>query len=351
MAEKGKRVATKEETKNNKKKKKNKGLKITGLVCLLFVVIILGVVAGIALNKLSMMDYYDIDETNLAISKETGHRNIVIFGVDSRSDSYVNTRSDSIIIVNIDEKTKEVKLTSVYRDTYLDRNGTLDKINHAYAEGGPELAIQTLNRNLDLDITEFVTVNFYAVIEVVDAVGGISIDVDSSELKYINNYVNEIKRVTGESSANVTKTGKQTLNGVQALAYSRIRYTDGGDYKRTERMREVLMAVAEKAKTLNLSQLNTIANAVLPEIQTNISSTEIIALLPQATQFTFSESNIGWPYEVRGQTINGVWYGVPVDLEANVTKLHKEVFGDEDYVPSETVKSISDKIKTKTGVK
>lgn len=353
MAEKGRRVAGKEE-KKEKKKKSHKGIWITLLCFVLIIVVLLGVAGGFVLNKLSMVDYVEIDEGNLSINEgvETGYRNIVIYGVDSRSNSYNNTRSDCIIIANINESTKEIKLTSVYRDTYLEIEGrSLDKVNHAYAYGGPELAIKTLNRNLDLDIKEFVTVNFYAVIDVVDAVGGITMDIDSSELQYINQYINGIGQETGRTSSNITKTGKQTLDGVQALAYSRIRYTAGGDYKRTERMRDVLMAVAEKAKSLNLTQLNRIANDILPEVKTNISSTEILALLPQLAQYKFSSSSIGWPYEIKGQTINGVWYGVPVDLEENVTKLHQEVFGEEDYVASETVKSISNKIKTRTGVK
>lgn len=355
MAEKGRRVAGKEEKeKKEKKKKSHKGIWITLLCFVLIIVVLLGVAGGFVLNKLSMVDYVEIDEGNLSINEgvETGYRNIVIYGVDSRSNSYNNTRSDCIIIANINESTKEIKLTSVYRDTYLEIEGrSLDKVNHAYAYGGPELAIKTLNRNLDLDIKEFVTVNFYAVIDVVDAVGGITMDIDSSELQYINQYINGIGQETERTSSNITKTGKQTLDGVQALAYSRIRYTAGGDYKRTERMRDVLMAVAEKAKTLNLTQLNRVANDILPEVKTNISSTEILALLPQLAQYKFSSSSIGWPYEIKGQTINGVWYGVPVDLEENVTKLHQEVFGEEDYVASETVKSISNKIKTRTGVK
>lgn len=355
MAEKGKRVAGKEKVpeKKNKEKKSHKGL-ITGLVCFfLVIVILLGGVAGVALSKLSKVDYVDINEEDLAINEgvSTGIRNIAIFGVDSRADSYTNTRSDCIIIASINEKTKEVNLTSVYRDTYLDIEGKgLDKATHAYAYGGPERAIKMLNKNLDLDITEFVTFNFYAVMDVVDAVGGVTIDIDSSELPYINQYINGVGRETGRTSNTLSDTGKQKLDGVQALAYSRIRYTAGGDYKRTERMREVLMAVAEKAKSLNLSQLNRIADDILPEVKTNITTTEIISLLPKIAQYKFN-NNIGWPFETQGQTINKVWYGIPVDLEANVTRLHREILGNTEYQPSATVKSISNNIKNKTGVK
>jgi len=343
-----------EERPEKKKKKSHKAIWITLLVFFLVIAILLGIAGGFVANKLSMVDYVDINEEDLSINEgvETGYRNIALFGVDSRSNSYEQTRSDCIIIANINEKTKEVKLTSVYRDSYLDIEGRgLDKVTHAYAYGGPELAIKTLNRNLDLDIHEFVTVNFYAVMDIVDAVGGITMDIDSSEIKYINQYIDGLAKETGRKSNNITKTGKQKLDGVQALAFSRIRYTAGGDYKRTERMREVLMAVVEKAKTLNVGTLNKVADKILPEVKTNISGTEILGLLPQLTQYKFSDTNIGWPYEVQGKTINKVWYGVPVDLEANVTKLHQEVFGEEDYASSSTVKSISNNIKNKTGVK
>lgn len=142
----------------------------------------------------------------------------------------------------------------------------------------------------------------------------------------------------------------QTLDGVQAVAYSRIRYTTGGDYKRTERMRTVLMAIADKAKTMSVSQLNNLANVILPKVYTNIKSDELLSLLPQAATYSFSDS-IGWPYETKGATISGVWYGVPVTLEDNVKRLHKEVYGQSDYVVSDKVKTISNSIIKKTGYK
>ena len=270
---------------------------------------------------------------NSNVSKSLSNfRNIVIFGVDDRTDSF-SGRSDSIILVSINKKTSEVKLCSVYRDSYLKlTDRSLDKITHAYAYGGPELAISTLNQNLDLNITEFATVNFDSTQKIIDAVGGITLKIDSDEVKHI----------TGINSA-----GKHHLNGSQALQYSRIRYEEGGDYKRTERMRTVLTAVFDKVKTLGLNELNNLANELLPLVKTNISTLDIISLLPHLPSFKVN-TNIGWPYEVKGITLDR-WYGVPVTLEENVSKLHEELFGQTGYIPSDTVKEISNSIINKTG--
>ena len=204
-----------------------------------------------------------------------------------------------------------------------------------------------MNTNLDLNIEEVVTVNFDAVVATIDAVGGIDMYIDSEEVKYINKYIDENSKVTGKKSKHINQAGNYHLDGVQALAYSRIRYTAGGDYKRTERMRTVIEATMKKAKTLNVGQLNTVADTVLPRVRTNIAKNDIIALIPKVPSFNISES-IGWPYETKGITLDR-WYGVPVTLESNVTELHKKLFGQEDYQPSAKVKDISQKIVTKTG--
>ena len=229
-----------------------------------------------------------------------------------------------------------------YQDTGL------DKVTHAYAYGGAAKSISTLNTNLDLNITEFATVNFDSLVDIVDEIGGITIKVEPEEVGYINDYILETGNVVGKSSRTLSHSGTYTLDGVQAVAYSRIRYTAGGDYKRTERMRTVLTAIANKAKTLGISELSNLAKTILPEVYTNIKTDEIISLLPQIATYKISES-IGWPYEVKGATIGGVWYGVPVTLEESVEKLHKEVYMQDDYEVSSKVKEISNSIINRTG--
>lgn len=341
-------------------KKKNKGLKIFLRVLIVIIVIILGIaIAGYSFvhNKLSKMKTEYIDKTAIGISEEAkdslkGYRNIALLGIDSRADDYgTGNRSDCIIIASINEKTKEVKLLSVYRDTYVyvteNGNKKLDKITHAYSYGGAQNTLKSLNEALDLNITEYVTVNFDAVIAAVNALNGVEIDITSEELKYINDYIDATSQSSGIKSSHLSKAGRQTVDGVQAVAYSRIRYTAGGDYKRTEKMRTVVTAMAKKAKTLSIGQLNKLADEILPRVSKNIENNDIIALIPSALSFDIIES-LGWPYNVKGITTTA-WYGVPVTLESNVIRLHKELFGQEDYKVSETVKEMNDAIIKKTG--
>ena len=341
-------------------KKKNKGLKIFLRVLIVIIVIILGIaIAGYSFvhNKLSKMKTEYIDKTAIGISEEAkdslkGYRNIALLGIDSRADDYgTGNRSDCIIIASINEKTKEVKLLSVYRDTYVyvteNGNKKLDKITHAYSYGGAQNTLKSLNEALDLNITEYVTVNFDAVIAAVNALNGVEIDITSEELKYINDYIDATSQSSGIKSSHLSKAGRQTVDGVQAVAYSRIRYTAGGDYKRTERMRTVVTAMAKKAKTLSIGQLNKLADEILPRVSKNIENNDIIALIPSALSFDIIES-LGWPYNVKGITTTA-WYGVPVTLESNVIRLHKELFGQEDYKVSETVKEMNDAIIKKMG--
>lgn len=348
---KGKRVMTKE-------KKKRKGLKVFGITVLVLIVILLAIIGAIAIfinSKIGMMQQVELDEADLGISEQaqenlSGYRNIALFAVDSRDDNLEKgNRSDGIIIASINNNTKEVKLISVYRDTYVQIEGHgLDKITHAYSYGSAPLAVKTLNTNLDLNITEFATVNFDAVAEAVDALGGVTINIESqSELNYLNSYIDETARVTGKSNAKVTSTGKQNLNGVQAVAYARIRYTAGGDYKRTERMRTVLEAMLTKLKTKNISEINNFVDTILPEVYTNITAGDIFGLVPSLMDYKVVES-IGWPYETKGITLDR-WYGVPITLESNVKQLHQEAFGEPNYEPSSTVKEISNSIISKTG--
>lgn len=340
------------------KTKPRKGLKIFGIIVLVLITILVAILGGtywFVNDKLSKMETIDLNEEELGISSQaeaslSGYRNIAIFGVDSRDNNLEKgNRSDCIIIASMNQKTKEVKLISVYRDSYVQIEGHgLDKITHAYSYGSAPLAINTLNTNLDLNIKEFVTVNFDSVAEAVDKLGGVTINVETQEeLKYLNSYIDETAKVTGKSNERVQSTGKQTLNGVQAVAYSRIRYTAGGDYKRTERMRTVIMAMVDKLKTKSIGEINSFVDFILPKVYTNITPGDIIGLLPSMASFKISDS-IGWPYETKGITLDR-WYGVPITLESNVLNLHKEAFGESDYEPSETVKTISNKIIQKTG--
>lgn len=307
-------------------------------IILIILLLIIGSVAVFVVNKLNKINYVEISkeeiEVNTGVEENlSGYRNIALFGIDTRDDTYEGSRSDCIMIASINHDTKEIKIVSVYRDTYLNIPGRgLDKVNHAYSYGGPALSMSTLNTNLDLDITEFATVNFTATKDIINAIGGVEIEVTDAEAKSI---------------PRISSGGTYLLDGEQALAYGRIRKIDN-DYKRTERMRTVVMAVFEKAKKMSITELNKLANQLLPEIYTNISATEILSLIPKIYSYSIVESQ-GWPYETRGITLGGVWYGPPVNLAKNVAELHKTLFGKTEYVPTETVQEISNNIINKTG--
>ena len=349
-----------EEFNERKKKKMNKGLKIFLIILLILFIIVAGLgVAGYTFvnGKIGKMQKENIDTTAVGINEETkqelkGYRNIALLGIDSRVDDYgLGNRSDCMMIASINQETNEIKLISVYRDTYVYvmENGTkrLDKITHAYSYGGAQNTLKSLNEAMDLNITEFVTVNFDAVIAAVDSLGGVYIDIDKSEIKYVNDYIDATSESSGVKSSHITHSGRQKLDGVQAVSYTRVRYTAGGDYNRTERMRTVVEAMLSKAKTLNVGQLNSFADTILPKIRTNISTSEIWGLIPKLASFKVTES-IGWPYDTKGITLDR-WYGVPVTLQSNVERLHKEAFEQEDYEASDTVKEMSAAIVKKTG--
>ena len=321
--------------------KKHSGLKVFFIfVSIVLILVLTGIAIGYNFinRKLNKINYEDIDEAQIEVTegiKEelSGYRNIVLFGIDD-ADGYTG-RSDCIIIFSIDQKTKNVKMTSIYRDTYVEVPGHgYTKINHAFAYGGASLAMSTINRNLDLDITEYVTINFQVVKDVVDQVGGVEIDVTSKEATQI---------------PGISKAGTYNLNGKQALAYGRIRKIDT-DYQRTERMRTVIDKVFSKVKKMSPVEMNKIADEILPQIHTNLKKSEITDVIKDVTSYSIGES-MGWPYEVKGKMISGVWYGVPVTLQESVQKLHEDLFEDTDYETTETVNNISDTIIKKTGVK
>lgn len=291
----------------------------------------------------------------------TGYRNIALFGVDSREGALTkNTRSDTIMVASINMETGDCKLISVFRDTYLNlSNDSYNKCNAAYAKGGPMQAINMLNMNLDLDITDFVTIGFEGLIDVIDAVGGVEINVTEAEIKHLNNY--QISMV-GKSSDGINFTanegtdyipvkspGMQTLNGLQATAYCRIRYV-GDDFQRAERQRTVIKAIMDKAKA-NPGKLAGIAESVFDEVYTSLDLSEILDILSNITKYQIVDE-MGFPdADMRaGGTIgNKGSCIVPLTLENNVILLHEFMFGEKNYEPSSTVKTCSQQIINETG--
>lgn len=320
----------------NKKKKRRKKKKIWPMVLIsmigLFVITIGGGYFYVT-NMLNKMERVDINEDNLGIDSEIAKRygnvqNIALFGIDSVGNEA--GRSDSTMIVTIDRGTKKVKVTSLMRDSYVSIDGHgKDKLNHAYAFGGPELAMKTINETFGLNIKDFATVNFSSLPKIIDILGGIEIDVDSQELKYINDYIYDMNKINKTNVSNITKTGLQHLNGTQAMAYCRIRYTDGGDYKRTERHREVLEKIFEDIQKLSPTKYPTVLSEVLPMVKTDLSSNDILSLGTEVLKFgrTFEQERFPKDSEGKETMINGVYY-LQFNEETTKTQIQNWVFKD-----------------------
>ena len=275
-----------------------------------------------------------------------GYQNIALFGVDSREQDLLSgdNRSDTIMICSINKKTGETRLVSVYRDTLLNiGGGDYRKCNAAYAFGGPQQAVAMLNSNLDLNITDFVTVGFEGLAETIDALGGIDLEITEEEMEYMNSYMDDMYYEIGTEYDEVTDWGMQHLSGIQATAYCRIRYTEGDDFRRAERQRTVLMLTMEKAKRANPLRLAAAAGAVLGRTATSLSSGELLLFILRARMRDITEST-GFPTEEDRifATINGESCVVPYYLTTNVKKLHRTLFGQEDYEPSPAVEEFNE---------
>lgn len=303
-------------------------------------IIIMACVTTVAMllkTKLDKINYEKIAKEDIEINEGveeilTGYTNIALLGLDELDETFENSRSDCIMIISINNDTREVKVVSVYRDTYLNIEGHgLDKVTHAHAYGKVPLALSTLNTNLDLNITKYVTIDFDSVINIVDEIGGIEIEVTDAEATQISG---------------IDSGGTYNLTGKQALQYGRIRVIDN-DYARTERMRTVVIKVFEKAKKLSYIEIYSMIDKLLPEITTNIMQKEILAYATKITEYEVT-NNFGWPYKVKDY-LGKAWYAVPVTLEENVKQLHEELFENEEYEVSEKVKEISENIVNKTG--
>ncbi len=294
---------------------------------------------------------------NKGEEKSKGYWNIALFGVDAVKPEqlYKGSRSDTIMIASINMDNGEIKLVSVYRDTYLNRgNDTYGKCNAAYAYNGAAQAMSMLNTNLDLAITDFVTVDYHAIKEAVDGLGGVWIDVDKEEIKHINNYQTSIIRDTDIPKSEyvaVKETGYQLLNGLQAAAYCRIRYGGGDDFKRAERQRELIKAMEAQAKTMSIGELTDLLPKVLKYVYTDIDETDMVELLKNIAKYTIVEEG-GFPTEKDRVVENiGKAHGsciIPMDLEENVVWLHEFLFEEENYQVSDIVKECGKRIQKDT---
>ncbi|MDD4200386.1 MAG: LCP family protein [Eubacteriales bacterium] len=350
------------------KRGRTKGKKKLRIAIVIIATLVVALTAAVAimlimgLSALASIKDIDIDENNLGISPAVGsqlenYTNIAVLGIDARADEDdSNSRSDAIIVASINEDTNEVKLFSVYRDTLLDVGDEgLDKITHAYFYGGAQQSVRALNRNLDMNIEDVVVINWKTVADTIDAVGGIEIEVQESEIEEMNKYIpNTAKNVDGSDTL-IEAPGKQRLNGVQAVTYSRIRKDAAtGDYRRNERMKIVFSETFKEVRGAGFFKMFNVARNIAPELRTDMSAGDILGLMIRYKSFEMTDDSTGFPYEVGSWTGNGAagyaWYGPPVNLSDNVSRLHQQFFDQQYYVPTDTVQQISEDISYKTGI-
>ena len=342
-----KRRMTPEERRKLRRKRRRKRIALLTVEVIILLVLC---ATAYGIFKLDKLDINILDKDKLEAYRDTGpYTNIALFGLDSREGELDGgVQSDCIMIASINNETNDVKLVSVYRDTLLQQaDGTYEKANSAYNRGGPEEAISLLNRNFDLDIQNYVSVNFNALVDVIDSLGGIELDMTQEEAFYSNGYAFETAQVVGQEMKPIKEeAGTQLLDGVHAVGYARIRYTDGNDFKRTERQRVVLQKVAEKAKKANLLTLNEIVDKVFPQISTNLTLKDMMGFAANIMDYSIVQTG-GFPYQVTTDESvreHDGSYVVPIGLRSNVEQLHRELFGEEAYVPSEKVQQINDEI-------
>lgn len=333
------------------------GKKIGVIAVSILLVLVIGggaAAAAYVTSKVDKMEVQKLDVNKLEINKEvehkTGYLNVALFGVDSREASLgKGTRSDTIMIASLNQETGEVKISSVYRDTILQQSdGTYNKANAAYSFGGVEEAVALLNKNLDLNIEHYVAVNFNAMIDVIDTLGGLDIELTEEEVKYTNMYCDETAVVTGRPfEEDLVGAGVHHLDGVQATSFCRIRYTKGDDFKRTERQRFVIEKIVEKLQAANLATINKIADDVFAEVGTNFTLPEILSYAKDFKKYTLGETT-GFPFNKSTGTLSGIGSSVlPTDLAGDVQQLHQFFFGDDGYTPSDVVLSIDAGVKKK----
>ena len=285
------------------------------------------------------------------LHRPTGYWNIAVFGVDSRDGNTKNALADVQMICSIDRSTGEIRLVSVYRDTYLKINseGTYHKINEAYFKGGHKQAVSALEENLDIKIDDYATFNWKSVAEAINILGGIDLEITPAEFKYINGFITETVNSTGIGSYQLEQAGMNHLDGVQAVAYSRLRLMDT-DFQRTERQRKVVELALAKAKQADLSTLTSLAGYMVQEISTSVGVDDVLPLAKDIGKYHIGET-AGFPFSRQTMKIGKMDCVVPTTLESNVVLLHQFLYGQEtSYSPSSAVRKISAHISEETGL-
>lgn len=341
-----------------KKKKKPSGFLKKFLRTILLIIIFL-MATAFAVNAFFLgnvtsdlkgnLSKYGISDEAASFAKQHKIVNVAVFGVDGRDD-VEGDRTDTIMVATADYEHSKVKVASLMRDTYvyIDKKYGYDKLNAAYAYGGPDLALQTINQNFDTTITDYVTIDFIAMVSMVNAVGGVTVDIETEEeLDWVNEYLMDVNEKVATGSPFLEETGSQVVDGSQALAYCRVRYVGDGDFDRTLRQRVVFEQVLSKALDLDLKQQYNLVMATLPYVETSLSTLEMfkyganLALMPSKD---IEQSRFPIDELISLDMLDGVSYVIPNTLAENIEAFYQFVY-ETDYTPSDAAMEISDEIE------
>lgn len=291
---------------------------------------------GISSSEVTESDESDEedDQDDFVLTDEVF--NILILGVDE--EDYDSGRSDVMMVATVDTSERNLKLTSLMRDTlvHIPTSNTYQKLNHAYMEGGAIETVRAVNRNLDLDIENFVIVNFDAVAQMVDTLGGYPVTVDE-----------------GEAYDMGISTGPHHLTGKEAVRYVRVRKNSGGDAGRNQRQRDLIVYMLKETKNMNKFELLKLINQMLPLVKTTYSLSDIHELMELylAISNNLEFEQFSFPSEYKGGKLNdGLWYATPVTLKDNVIELHNNLYNNENYIPNSVIDEISESISARTGL-
>lgn len=329
-----KNTIRKKHKKSRKKISLGKKVLITLSLVLLFVISVAGGLVAYSYDLLDKMEQVDLNKEDLSLNTYVSNdkiENIALFGVDGMNGE--GGRSDSILILTIDKVNNKLKVSSIMRDAYVSIPGHgKDKITHAYAYGGPQLAIKTLNENFNLDIQEFLTVNFESFPQIIDALGGLDIEITQEEIDAsinINSHIRHLNELNGTNSPYINTPGLQHLDGTQSLAYARIRYTDGGDAARTQRQQVVLNALIDKLKETPVTQYNALLNKFLPLIKTSLTSNEMLGVAGDVLKLSGSpveDKTFPCVEDTTDSMIGGIYY-LTFNRENTIDKIHEFIYG------------------------
>ncbi|MEY8337284.1 LCP family protein [Lachnospiraceae bacterium 62-35] len=300
----------------------------------------------IALFLLAAIIFSTIKKKN-----DDGYLTIAVFGVDSRDGKLgKGTLSDVEMLFCINKETGEVKIVSVFRDTYLkiSSKGEYHKINKAYSQGGPKQAVAALEENLDIQIDSYATFNWKAVVDAINILGGVDVEISEAEFAYINSFITETVDSTNVGSHHLEHAGMNHLDGVQAVAYARLRLMDT-DFNRTARQRKIVELAMEKAKNADWATRNNVLVTVFPQISTNIGIDDIIPMAKRIGDYHIVETT-GFPFSRESKMIGKMDCVIPTTLESNVVQLHQLLFNDTDYKAPSSVKKISSRIAEESGL-